>query len=94
MALIRERRPDVVLLDLQLPGADGRTLLRELKADRTLTAIPVVVLSADASPGRAKELLAAGAHAYLTKPFDVGEFLALVDQLLVDAPSRRPLSAT
>lgn len=87
LAMVRERQPDLVLLDLQLAGTDGRTLLREMKADPALVAIPVAVLSADASPGRAEELRIAGAHAYLTKPFDVADLLALVDGLLSDPPS-------
>jgi signal transduction histidine kinase/CheY-like chemotaxis protein len=81
LAVVREQRPDFVLLDLQLPGMNGDEALRQLQADTSLADIPVAVLSADASPRRAQKLVAAGAEAYLTKPLDVVEFLALVDRL-------------
>lgn len=80
--LAREHRPDLVLLDLHLPDMSGEELLARLRADPATRHIPVVVLSADATPGQVERLLADGARAYLTKPLDIGEFLALVDDVL------------
>ncbi|MFH0945263.1 MAG: ATP-binding protein, partial [Planctomycetota bacterium] len=75
--LAREHRPDLVLLDLHLPDMNGEELLGRLRADPATRHIPVVVLSADATPGQVEQLLAAGARAYLTKPLDIGKLLAL-----------------
>ncbi len=85
--LAREHRPDLVLLDLHLPDMSGEELLARLRADPATRDIPVVVLSADATPGHVERLLADGARAYLTKPLDLGEFLALVDEVLGQDPS-------
>jgi PAS domain S-box-containing protein len=76
------RRPDLVLLDLHLPDLPGEEVLRRLKSEPTLVDIPVVVLSADATPGQVRRLLASGAAAYLTKPFAIQEVLAVVDRTL------------
>ena len=78
--LAREHSPDVVLLDLHLPDLAGWDVLRELKADRATQHIPVVVISADATARQIKRLIAGGAHRYLTKPLDVTEFLAVLDE--------------
>jgi signal transduction histidine kinase len=79
--LAREHRPDLILLDLQLPDLSGADVLRQLRADRATQDIPVIILSADAMPGQVDRLLAAGARAYLTKPVDVLKLLALVDEI-------------
>lgn len=80
--LAREQRPDLVLLDLHLPDVTGNEVLRRLREDPATGEIPVVVVSADAIPSQVERLLAAGAHAYLTKPFDLARFLELVDEAL------------
>ena len=82
LALVRAEPPDLVLLDLQLPGMTGDTVLAELRADPRTRGVPVVLLSADANPQSRARLLAAGARAYLTKPLDVREFLAAADVAL------------
>jgi PAS domain S-box-containing protein len=77
--LAREHRPDVILLDLQLPDMSGREILDSLKADSATRDIPVIVISADATKGQVRDLLAAGAVAYLTKPVDIERFLEVLD---------------
>jgi signal transduction histidine kinase/ActR/RegA family two-component response regulator len=72
-------RPDLILLDLHLPDLHGDQVLSELKAEPGTAAIPVVVLSADASHGVIRRLLADGAHAYLTKPIELTELGDLLD---------------
>jgi signal transduction histidine kinase/ActR/RegA family two-component response regulator len=72
-------RPDIILLDLHLPDLDGDEVLRELRADPATAAIPVAVLSADASRGVIHRLLAGGALAYLTKPIELAELAGLLD---------------
>jgi CheY-like chemotaxis protein len=80
--LASQHRPDLILLDLHLPDVGGEEVLGWLRADERTRDIPVVVMSADATPGRRRRLLDAGAMTYLAKPFDVAEVLALIDRLL------------
>ena len=82
LRLAAELRPDLILLDLHLPDADGEQVLARLKADQTTAAIPVVVVSADATPGQVRRLKAAGAEVYLTKPLDLATFLHTVGEKL------------
>jgi PAS domain S-box-containing protein len=81
--LAREHRPDLILLDLHLPDIPGDEVLRRLLEEPRTRQIPVVILSADATPGQMERLLAAGVQAYLTKPLDVRQLLTLVDQAAV-----------
>jgi signal transduction histidine kinase/CheY-like chemotaxis protein len=71
--------PDIILLDLHLPDLHGEQVLSELKAEPATADIPVVVLSADASHGVVRRLLANGALAYLTKPIELAELGKLLD---------------
>jgi PAS domain S-box-containing protein len=82
LALARQHRPDVILLDLHLPDVSGEQVLREVQDDPALRPTPVIILSADATPGQVQRLLAAGVRGYLTKPLDVRQFLALLDETL------------
>ena len=82
LALARQHRPDLILLDLHLPDISGEEVLRELHGDPELRQTPVIVLSADATPGQVQRLLATGVRAYLTKPLDVRQFVALLDETL------------
>jgi PAS domain S-box-containing protein len=80
--LAREHHPHLILLDLHLPDIPGEEILRRLQGAPETRSIPVVVISADATHGQIERLLAAGARAYLTKPFDVKQFLGLIDEIL------------
>jgi CheY-like chemotaxis protein len=75
-------RPKLVLLDLNLPDMHGSEVLRQLQGESQTADIPVVVLSADATPSQIERLLTAGARNYLTKPFDIDPFLAVVDEMV------------
>jgi PAS domain S-box-containing protein len=86
--LVRQHRPELVLLDLHLPDVDGEEVLRRLKADPRTAEVPVVVISADVNPEHIERVLAAGAREYLTKPLDVARFRVVVDSLLSGIPSR------
>jgi PAS domain S-box-containing protein len=81
LELAREHRPDLVLLDLHLPDIPGTALLDELYADPRTADIPVVVVSADATPTQIEKLRDRGVAAYLTKPIDVRELLRVVDDV-------------
>jgi signal transduction histidine kinase/ActR/RegA family two-component response regulator len=80
--LARTHAPGLIVLDLHLPDIPGDEVLARLLADSETRDIPVVILSADATPARIERLLAQGARAYLTKPFDITELLALFDATL------------
>jgi PAS domain S-box-containing protein len=82
LRLVRERRPNAILLDLHLPDMPGDEVLRQLWADPETRTIPAVVVTADATPGIARRLQASGATACLTKPLDVGDVLRVLDELL------------
>jgi CheY-like chemotaxis protein len=82
--LAAEFKPDLVLLDLNLPDFPGSEVLRRLRADSTTEAIPVIVISADATPSQIEKLLSAGARNYLTKPFSIEILLAVVDEALAE----------
>ena len=77
-----EHHPDLVLLDLNLPDLNGDEVLAQLQADPRTASIPVVMVSGDAIPSQAKRLMAAGARHYVTKPFDLKQFLGVIDDLL------------
>jgi CheY-like chemotaxis protein len=87
--LARRHRPDLILLDLNLPDLQGDAVLARLQADPLTRAIPVVIVSADATPGQIERLLAAGAHDYLTKPLQVRRLLDLLDAMLAREAPRR-----
>jgi signal transduction histidine kinase/CheY-like chemotaxis protein len=80
--LAREHMPDLILLDLHLPDMCGDEVLARLRADARTAKIPVVMVSADATPATSERLLRAGAAAFLTKPINVTEFLETVERLL------------
>ena len=75
-------RPDVVLLDIQLPGEDGFQLLEKLNATLAAARPPVVALTAHAMSGDREKALRAGFSGYLTKPIDVATFASSVEAFL------------
>jgi len=79
IAMARAERPDVILLDIQLPRMDGFDVLRELRRDEHLRDTPVIAVTASAMPHDVDRGKAAGFAAYVTKPFRFGKLLALVE---------------
>ncbi len=86
LAAARERHPDLVLLDLHLPDIWGDEVIRQLKRDPQTSDIPVIMLSADATPRQIQRLLSLGADAYLTKPINVHQLLTVLDEKLAERP--------
>jgi CheY-like chemotaxis protein len=81
-SLIVERRPDLVLLDVQMPGQTGIELTRRIRAHPSLTGMRIVILTSKAQATDVASGLAAGADLYLTKPFSPLSLLTYVEQTL------------
>jgi CheY-like chemotaxis protein/two-component sensor histidine kinase len=75
-----EHKPDLILLDLDLPDMHGSEVFRNLQSDPESKSFPVVIISADAMPQQVEELMLAGARDYLTKPLDINWFLEVLDE--------------
>lgn len=84
VTLARDNRPDVILLDVMMPGRSGFAVCRTLKSDPATAAIPVLILTAKAQTADREEGRAAGADDYLTKPFSPIELLRKIDDLLAE----------
>lgn len=84
---IAARRPDLILMDIQMPGTDGLALTRQLKQDPLTQGIVVVAFTAYAMKGDEARMRAAGCDGYLTKPIQVASFAASVQALLAAGPS-------
>jgi CheY-like chemotaxis protein len=80
--LAQAHLPDLILLDLHLPDMSGDEVLAQLRAEPATADIPVIVVSADATPRRVAALIEAGAFAFVTKPLAIRAFLATVDEAL------------
>lgn len=78
LTVLETFRPQMILMDILLPGVDGLALTRQLRADPRTRDIRILGLTACAMPGDAERVLAAGCDGYLTKPIDVHNFLATV----------------
>ena len=78
-------KPDLILLDVNLPDIPGHEVLAQLRADPRTSDIPVLVISADATSIQMQRMLETGARAYLTKPLDVKRFLSVLDEGLSQA---------
>lgn len=80
--LARRHRPDLILMDIQLPEISGIDVTRRLKADPELKAIPVIAVTAFAMKGDEERIREGGCEAYLSKPISVAKFIETVQQFL------------
>jgi PAS domain S-box-containing protein len=88
ITLARTHQPEVILMDINLPGISGIQALKILQDDSVTTHIPVIAISANAMPNDIKKGLDAGFFRYLTKPIKVNEFMDALDSALDDAEKR------
>jgi two-component system cell cycle response regulator DivK len=84
-SLAREHRPDLILMDIQLPEVSGLEVTKWLKEDDQLRTIPVVAVTAFAMKGDEERIREGGCEAYISKPISVSMFLATVRQFIGDA---------
>jgi PAS domain S-box-containing protein len=89
LELARTAQPDVVLLDLHLSDMNGVDVLLQLRGDPTTRDVPVFIVSADATAGQVERMTDAGATGYLTKPLQVPQILALLDNALESVSTRK-----
>ncbi len=87
LRMAREHRPDLILMDIQLPDVSGLEVTKWLKDDETLKSIPVIAITAFAMAGDKEKILEGGCDAYLVKPISIPNFLQTVERFV------RPLVA-
>lgn len=89
IALARECAPDLILMDIQLPGMDGLEATRLLKQDAATRSIKVIALTAFAMKGDEEKMIAAGCDGYIAKPIQYRSFLDTVERMLASPPTER-----
>ena len=89
LAAVAAHRPDLVLMDIQLPGVDGYEATRRIKADAGLRAIPVIAVTSYGLAGDAEKARAAGCDDYISKPYSPRQLLAKVREYLSPAAPTR-----
>jgi len=82
LELARDNRPDLILMDIQLPEISGLEVTRQLKADEELKSIPVIAVTAFAMKGDEQKIRDEGCEAYISKPISVPHFLSVVNEFL------------
>ncbi|MDB6048818.1 MAG: response regulator [Pseudomonas sp.] len=91
LTMARERQPELILMDIQLPGMDGLAATSLLKQDALTAAIPVIALTAMAMKEDEEKTRLAGCNAYIIKPLRYKELYRVIDTLLENNPPQQPL---
>ena len=76
------KAPDLILMDIHLPGMDGLSVVREIKSDARMGGVPILALTAHAMRGDKDRFLEAGCDGYISKPIDVKTFISSIEQYL------------
>lgn len=82
LAIIKQQRPALVLMDMQMPGMDGYAVVRAIREQPELGELPVIAVTASSMPGDREQTLAAGCTDYVAKPISPRDLLQLVEQYL------------
>jgi two-component system, cell cycle response regulator DivK len=88
LEMAHKELPDLILMDLSLPGIDGWTAARELKDDPSTSHIPLMALTAHTLPGDRKRAMESGFDGYISKPIDVVNFGESITKILKDKPGK------
>jgi CheY-like chemotaxis protein len=89
VSMVERERPDLVLMDVGLPGLDGLSVTRRLRAREALRALPVVIISGHAAAADRDRAVAAGCSEYLTKPLQMKDLDGVLDRHVRHVPPRR-----
>lgn len=81
-SLLQTQRPDLILMDINMPDVDGYTLTNELKAMPNLIGVPIVAITANVMKGDRERTLSAGCDGYIEKPIDVDRFIEQVERFI------------
>jgi DNA-binding response OmpR family regulator len=92
LMLVRQEKPDVVLLDIMMPDVDGFEICRKLKLDMETMDIPIIFVSAKTGAEHIERGLSLGAEGYITKPFDLKELLGKIDKAIKGELKQEPPS--
>jgi two-component system, cell cycle response regulator DivK len=84
LGMVREERPDLILMDVQLPRMSGLDVTRALRGDPATADVPIIVVTSFALGGDEQRAMAAGASAYIAKPYSPRELLALINTFLAE----------
>jgi two-component system cell cycle response regulator DivK len=85
LAMAQQQHPDLIIMDVQLPGMSGLEVTQNLKANDATRGIPIIATTAFALRGDEEKIMASGCDSYMAKPIAISEFLALVASLLIRA---------
>ena len=84
LSIIRNKRPDLIVTDIEMPEMDGFALCKAIVADTELSSVPVVVMSTKSAVTYTRRMLQYGAAAYISKPFNIDQLIILIDRILSD----------
>ena len=80
--LLKNQKPDIILMDIQLPGIDGLTLIRQIKASVITKDIPIIAVTAYAMTGDEQKIMDTGCNAYISKPINTQELPLIVEKYI------------
>mgnify|MGYP001615120093 FL=1 len=80
--ILRNQKPDIILMDIQLPGIDGITLIKQIKETTALKDIPIIAVTAYAMKGDEEKIMEAGCDAYVSKPINTQELPLIVEKYI------------
>ncbi|KAB2833705.1 MAG: response regulator [Candidatus Brocadia sp.] len=80
--LLKNQKPNIILMDIQLPGIDGLTLIKQIKADSVTKEIPIIAVTAYAMKGDEQKILDTGCEAYMSKPIDTHELPLIIEKYI------------
>ena len=89
LTLARQLKPDLIIMDIHLPGVSGVEVTKWIKNDEALKAIPIMAVTAFAMKGDREKILASGCDAYMAKPIAVKDFIATVERFLSESVARQ-----
>ena len=82
LSLLKNQKPDIILMDIQLPGIDGLTLIKQIKASAVTKDIPIIAVTAYAMKGDEQKILDTGCNAYVSKPINTQELPLIVEKYI------------